>query len=896
MNGYDDDMIDEIIKIDEIIDDRLEYISNNFQTNWKIDRFWLNNFKSYENIDINWSDMNGIIQLYSKENQQGKTTILDGICYISHGTTLSTNKLGGAKTEKHGDARYINNKRDLDFCEGGMIISVDKKKYAIVRRTERTWNKNKTKTTSAKTTVFYYKDAIIDDKHLLTGESKTETQEMLNKLIVDFEDFIRLTLINSFNINELISMDRASFIDSIIKDAGYDIFEKKLKIFKDYKKETSIEKIILDVKETEEEIELLKETMNNYKDEYTSTKKQIDIFKDNLKNISDKRDIEIKNLIKIDDELLNLDIEDIENKISINNNDIETANKTIYKNTESMKLLKSSYDEKQYETLLKDLKIKEDELTNLKMKINQLINKNETLSVKLESTETKIENAVSNKIQSNELLINNINKEIERLNDVFNQKVRDKKTEIKTEISDLNYSIKYTEQKLSTIKEKGISIKKEIKDLEKAKICPTCFRPFDEDDREHLDAIEEKKTQLEQKIKDLMPDVKKNQNLIKINKKEIEDLKQVISNFETGLYTTDLILLKEKTISDIDNKADNIEIIENENKEIKKGNYNKELLDEIKKLTDFKDRINIETEKNNQLISNGKNNIKLKKVEIEKIEKMIHILKLEKDEVATYDSLKLTNEKLGISIDKLTNAIEHLNLLLEKYNSAKKSIIQNDIINEKIKEYDLKILEIDNEIDNLNNKINGIMSESSLIKNNAKDLKNRLSDYKEQQRKDEILKLYSKCVSRDGIPFFLLMKSRNLINQELSDILSSVNFNIFFDEKMNLKMFMEFAKDVIQNTLEGSGAEKAFSAIALKLALRSINNNSRPNFLMLDEVTGNLKGKSVENFNLMLEKMKERIDKIIIIEQNHPINYDYIFLIDKDKNNISHLSYEKNTK
>jgi len=896
MNGYDDDMIDEIIKIDEIVDERLEIQISNFQTNWKIDKFWLNNFKSYEKIDIDWKDINGIIQLYSKENQQGKSTILDGICYITHGTTLYTNKLGGAKTEKHGDARYINNKRDLDYCDGGMVISVDKKKYAIVRRTERTWNKNKTKTTSAKTTVFYYKDAIIDDEHLLSGESKTETQEMLNKLIVEFEDFIRLTLINSFNINDLISMDRATFIDSIIKDAGYDIFEKKLNIFKEYKKEISTEKIILDISETEEEIDILKETLNNYKEEYTLAKKEIDNYKNEYKKITNKRDDEIKNIIKIDDELLNLDIDDIENKISINNEDIKTANKTISNNLKTMKSLKDSYDENKYESLLKDLKTEEDELTTLKMKIDQLENKNETLTVKLESTENKIENIVLNKINSNKILIDNINQEIEKLNNDFEKKIIEKKTEIQSEINNLNHNIKYIEQKLASIKEKGISIKKEIKDLEKAKICPTCLRPFDDNDKDHLDAIEEKKVQLEQKIKDLMPDVKKNQNIIKENKKEIDDLNEIISNIETGLYTDDLNILKDKTISNIDIKVIEIEIIEKNNKDLKNDIYDNYLLDEIEKLSNFKNRILNEIDKNNKSILIGKNDIKDKKSEIEKNEKMIQKLKIEKDETTTYNSLKLTNERLELSIEKINNAIDHLNLLLEKYNSAKKSIKQNKIINEKINEYDSKLLEIDTNIDKLNNNINRIMSESSITKNKAKDLKNTLSAFKEQQRKDELLKIYNKCVSRDGIPFFLLMKSRDLINQELSDILSSVNFNIFFDEKMNLKMFMENHKDSIINVIQGSGAEKAFSAIALKLALRSINNNSRPNFLMLDEVTGNLKNKSVENFNLMLEKMKERIDKIIIIEQNHPIDYDYIFLIDKDKNNISHLSYEKNTK
>ena len=40
-------------------------------------------------------------------------------------------------------------------------------------------------------------------------------------------------------------MDRSVFIDSIVKDAGYDIFEKKLDEFKEYKKELNLENINL---------------------------------------------------------------------------------------------------------------------------------------------------------------------------------------------------------------------------------------------------------------------------------------------------------------------------------------------------------------------------------------------------------------------------------------------------------------------------------------------------------------------------------------------------------------------------------------------------------------------------------------------------------------------------
>ena len=57
---------------------------------WNIDKFWFNNFKSYgDNNEITWDNVSGIVQI-SGENQQGKSTILDAICFILYGTTQST--------------------------------------------------------------------------------------------------------------------------------------------------------------------------------------------------------------------------------------------------------------------------------------------------------------------------------------------------------------------------------------------------------------------------------------------------------------------------------------------------------------------------------------------------------------------------------------------------------------------------------------------------------------------------------------------------------------------------------------------------------------------------------------------------------------------------------------
>ena len=55
---------------------------------------------------------------------------------------------------------------------------------------------------------------------------------------------------------------------------------------------------------------------------------------------------------------------------------------------------------------------------------------------------------------------------------------------------------------------------------------------------------------------------------------------------------------------------------------------------------------------------------------------------------------------------------------------------------------------------------------------------------------------------------------------------------------------------------------------------------------------GKLKGESVEKFNFLLNTLKSKIDKIIIIEHTHHIDWDLFISVDKDKNGVSSLTIE----
>src|SRR5690606_12356855 len=158
------------------------------------------------------------------------------------------------------------------------IIDINGQNFGLSRRTTRKWNRDKTEITACPTTLEFYEilNGELDLNTPLTGEKRKDTQELINKTIGSYDEFVRISLTTADNLNSLLSQDRAEFMDNILRDAGLDVFEKKGKEFKEYKKEEEAKteriNLNLDIAETtitgyREKIEELKTHIKNKEDE-----------------------------------------------------------------------------------------------------------------------------------------------------------------------------------------------------------------------------------------------------------------------------------------------------------------------------------------------------------------------------------------------------------------------------------------------------------------------------------------------------------------------------------------------------------------------------------------------------------------------------------------------------
>jgi DNA repair exonuclease SbcCD ATPase subunit len=221
-------------------------------------------------------------------------------------------------------------------------------------------------------------------------------------------------------------------------------------------------------------------------------------------------------------------------------------------------------------------------------------------------------------------------------------------------------------------------------------------------------------------------------------------------------------------------------------------------------------------------------------------------------------------------------------------------IEENKAIDIKIKAGKELLNKLNLELEELNNDLNTKKNSIEINKNKITELNNLIIEFEKQEKRDSIFDIYKKLLNRNGVPRQLLVNNIiPKINNELALLLTDVDFKVYLDPNdIKLKLVYHNNLDAIIDAISASGKERTFAAISLKYALNQINAKSKPSICIYDEITGKLNGVSIQEFCDIIQSIKKKMKKIIIIEHNIEVNPDYIIDVTKDENGISSLTIE----
>jgi DNA repair exonuclease SbcCD ATPase subunit len=458
--------------------------------------------------------------------------------------------------------------------------------------------------------------------------------------------------------------------------------------------------------------------------------------------------------------------------------------------------------------------------------------------------------------------LNELNKELKIINDKINSLIYiNKQTEI---INNYKTFIKEKNEKILNFQDKKMSLKYKLKI----------------ENTNDIEILEERNVILTNELLDL----EKSIQMMNISQSDFEIFKKLcnINDIIKDIREDYINILEDNKDNDIINVLRNSKL-----KYIEHFNDNTLL-----KIHEYINKQS-ELESNNINILNIKYNEELK-LEIENIDKELNILGSN-----NYEPYEILEKELKINDElnnKKNNIIKEINILDNKIKDInniikyKDDIIVNNNINKEIQEIKL----FNEEIYKNNIKCNNILIDKKcLLHTTIKDLeiyKNNKKLYIQIQKDLDKYKIIENIISNDGIVLYILKKNIPIIEKIINNIIvgytnKTVKIAI---EKENINIDFYQDKKILNCT---GGKEQFIIELAFKIAISYIAVLPKANILFIDEGISVLDKSSIDNFNTIVDFLKEHYNNIYLITHIDKVKdlFDKEIIITK-RNNRSNIN------
>jgi DNA repair exonuclease SbcCD ATPase subunit len=774
-------------------------------------------------------------------NSYGKSSLIDAILYSIYDIF---------SRGSNNDALNINEKH----CSSSVNLNINNNDFVI----NRSINKTGTRTNSLL--------ELEMNGQMITNDRKSTTTQNIHDYMCNYEDIVNSHIILQFGENFL------DISDSKKRDYLYQILN--LDLFNDIVKSANSKKGIIKAQEYAYKNSLDKYDYENINNEITKLKSDLNNINEEIKNINCKIDkynnkiLKLKIVVGIDDDSIDIDNNEINNKIINHKNNIdklmEQKNELVTQKQENninrtnyMNVLKNNkYGYTEHLEFMENKKIKLYELNKIRDKLlekivhidKNIIHLNNNLINRLENISNN-KNKISNDIDNLNDLISEYNQliypvdEIDRLFDEYN-----KNKIIGETISNIKIEIKNYEYKM--------------KQLEYHKYDPKCSFCMES------------------------PIVKEKMYFLQI----INDYKNKLMDLKFDSKLSDDIIIK---------KNDNDRYIKKNNKcEMNKILLEKDLEIENNNYENIKYKIDENNKKLNQL----KNNEKYER-ELEFVNKLInHYIEINDDAYDEY--IKITNGVIDCdsNITSINNKLElnesKLNLLLLEYNQYTK-IIDKIILNKDVIK-EIKLLE---------EKIRYYKAEYELLKNNSINIEKQITSYecdikKINELKNNIYNCQDKYESYSEINNIIETKN-GLVNHIMNNIIlgqieSKVNniLNLVTDFMIELKydnkriIVYKKVGNKILKAVNLCGFERFVCNMAFRLVFNNINAKISCDFLIIDEGFSCCDNENLIKIKYLFDFIKQKYTWCLAITHLETIKdyFDKVICIDK-KNDKSYIIY-----
>ena len=367
LNEINDINIEDIIAIDERVNAFIDFDSYSKYKTYKFKYVKWKNYLSYgEDNYFDFTKLHGLVLLNGQpENQCGKTTFaIDLLRFALFGKAQKSPTLDSVFNI------YLPKATEVVVEAGLEISGVD---YVIRRTVTRPALSKRTKKSKAKQKLEYFKviDGNLEEIDNCEGENNTDTNNIIRDSIGTVEDFNLVISATAYTLGDLLRMGQTDKGRLFSKWLGLLSIEKKEEIAKDIWKKNEKPKLLsnkYNKADIEAEVGVLKVNIAECEQEIKAENEKL---KDSEKRISDyekeRSDVYSKRR-EIKEELKGLDIQTIENTLSMKGIELEAKRGQMAKHKDSYAEVKdASFDDDAYNEEVKKKEEKQKEQNELRV-------------------------------------------------------------------------------------------------------------------------------------------------------------------------------------------------------------------------------------------------------------------------------------------------------------------------------------------------------------------------------------------------------------------------------------------------------------------------------------------------------------------------------------------------
>lgn len=227
--------------------------------------------------------------------------------------------------------------------------------------------------------------------------------------------------------------------------------------------------------------------------------------------------------------------------------------------------------------------------------------------------------------------------------------------------------------------------------------------------------------------------------------------------------------------------------------------------------------------------------------------------------------LKVERAESGMS--ELNKEIDIFRLILKQYEDNKTIIENNAVIERRIVELEHDNTSINLEIAKFESHVLNINGKLQIARKQKDDMLQTIKEAEELETTYDAYETYLGVMGRDGLPYELISTVIPNLETEVNNTLAQiVDFTVALDvDGKNINGKIIYDTDRTWPLELASGMEKFISSLAIRVALMSVSNLPKSNFLVIDEGLGVLDADNLASMSMLFDMLTGKFEFIILI-------------------------------